>query len=95
MPKMMCPVCGYKGLTSPPRDYNICPCCGTEFGYDDFGLSHEELRSRWLRRGANWFSQVTQPPPDWNLYEQLFQAGYGFDISNDFVSDTYGEVQAA
>ena len=29
----LCPEC--KGLMpDPPKDYNICPCCNVEFGYD-------------------------------------------------------------
>jgi len=27
---MTCPICAYKNLSYPPRDYNICPCCSTE-----------------------------------------------------------------
>jgi hypothetical protein len=36
----LCPVCEYAGLHEPPYDesgwgsFEICPQCGTEFGYD-------------------------------------------------------------
>jgi hypothetical protein len=34
-----CPVCGLDGLQEPGdaefASFEICPCCGTEFGYDD------------------------------------------------------------
>jgi hypothetical protein len=71
-----CPVCGYDKLTRAPRDYMICPCCGTEFGYDDFAMSHEELRQEWLRAGAPWFSDSTPRPPHWSAVEQLRNIGY-------------------
>ncbi len=66
-----CPVCGYTRLRRPPQDFLICSCCGTEFGYDDARLSHVELRARWIRNGAQWFSQATQPPAGWNAFDQL------------------------
>jgi hypothetical protein len=66
-----CPVCGFAGLTEPPYDdhgcasFDICPSCGTEFGYDDAKQSYEELRRRWLASGALWWSQTTKPPLGW------------------------------
>ena len=41
MQKNICPVCGYSHLKEGPCDefgcstYEICPCCGFEFGFDD------------------------------------------------------------
>jgi len=32
----------------PPRHYNICPCCGTEFDNDDVDHSYAELRYQWI-----------------------------------------------
>ena len=38
----ICPVCNYDGLFDPPYDengygsYEICPCCGFQFGLDDY-----------------------------------------------------------
>ena len=71
----ICPVCGFRGLAAPPTDFIICPCCGTEFGYDDNNRSHDELRQAWLRDGARWFSEYTGPPRGWNPYGQLLRAG--------------------
>lgn len=65
-----CPVCAYPNLKSPPQDDLICPCCGTQFGYDDFTLSHTELRMRWIANGYPWFSSAT-PPAGWNAVAQL------------------------
>lgn len=69
-----CPVCGFSNLRQPPEDNNICPCCGTEFGYDDFSKSHQELRLAWLAKGAPWFSRHTPPPQNWNSIQQLLDA---------------------
>lgn len=80
----VCPVCGYDGLYDIPWDENaasdeICPCCGTHFGYDDAaggdrehrrGL-YRELRERWKAAGCPWFSGSRVPPQDWQPAEQL------------------------
>jgi hypothetical protein len=66
----ICPVCGYP-LQWPPIDFHICPSCGTEFGYDDAGRKHADLRGQWLEGGARWWSINTPPPPSWNPYAQL------------------------
>lgn len=51
----ICPVCGYLGCLI--EDWHICPCCGTEFGYDDAGRTHAELRRRWIDGGMKWWSK--------------------------------------
>ena len=73
---MDCPVCGYKKLTKPPLNFSICPCCGTEFGYDDAKLFHAELRRQWALAGARWFSRAVNPTPEWNPWLQLINAGF-------------------
>lgn len=67
-----CPVCYYTAMQYPPMDYNICECCGTEFGLDDDGVSHDELRALWVRSGAHWF--FGDPPRGWNASRQLYKA---------------------
>lgn len=69
--KYNCPVCGYDALAKPPVDYYICPCCGTEFGYDDVAHTWDELRNLWLSKGASWFSKHTPPPPEWDVLNQV------------------------
>src|SRR3990172_11483496 len=69
-----CPVCGFDELSHPLQQFDICPCCGTEFGYDDSVLTHEELRIRWIRAGADWWSETTEPPANWNPIAQLIRA---------------------
>lgn len=70
MANRLCPVCGYE-MRDPPTDYNICPCCGTEFGYDDAYLTHDDLRVEWLRAGAPWWSPVDPKPENWDPFRQL------------------------
>jgi hypothetical protein len=67
-----CPVCYYDGLAEPPREYNICDCCGTEFGSDDELRTHAQLRTEWVARGARWFFR--NPPIMWNPWQQLANA---------------------
>jgi hypothetical protein len=74
-----CPVCGFGGMLYPPNDYNICSCCGTEFGLDDVEITHRELRREWLRNGAPWFSDELPPPFGWNPFVQLVLADLDFD----------------
>jgi hypothetical protein len=74
--KYLCPVCGFDNMPFPPEDHNICPCCGTEFGYHDLRMSHQELRERWAAGGASWFSAAMPQPLGWNWYIQLFNAGF-------------------
>ena len=73
-----CPVCGFDKLTQPPEDHYICPCCGTEFGYEDYAATFDgrfqrwqELRQRWINAGMPWFSRATPPPVRWEPARQL------------------------
>jgi hypothetical protein len=66
----MCTVCGYE-MEEGPRDYNICPSCGTEFGIHDVNSSIDNLRLAWLRTGPAWYSTVAETPPDWDPIRQL------------------------
>lgn len=74
----MCLVCGYNELTELPYDvtgnpsYEICSCCGYEFGFDDHSLNmiFEDYRRQWIVEGAQWFSP-NQKPLHWNLKDQL------------------------
>lgn len=78
----ICPVCGYDKLSEKPYDddgnpsYEICSCCGFEFGFDDSNESrnYEDYRNKWIKQGAYWFS-IKAKPVDWNLKEQLESIG--------------------
>ena len=81
MTSYSCPVCGFAGLYAPPYDemgcasFDICPCCGTEFGYDDSKTSHSELRRRWIGAGALWSNRTVNAPPAWDAIRQMRSAG--------------------
>lgn len=72
-----CRVCGLYN-EDPPWEFdgacptfNICDCCGTEFGYHDFTLSGiRRQRSIWLKNPYQWDTPSAQPD-DWSLEEQL------------------------
>lgn len=78
--KNICPVCGFDGLDFKPYDekgfgtFEICPCCGFEFGCDDFPdkkASWLKWRKAWITNGCVWFSQSTKPPQNWDAKNQL------------------------
>lgn len=69
MKHYQCPVCFYPDMEDPPRDFNICSCCGTEFGNDDYLSSYEELRAAWVENAMPWF--YGDPPPGWSGERQL------------------------
>lgn len=79
--KYLCPVCGYSDLDEPAYDeygcasFEICPSCGTEFGYSDAGFTHEQLRKDWISSGHRW-AGVRQAPTDWDPIAQLKKAGF-------------------
>ena len=56
-----CPVCLYE-MQEPAKDYTICSCCGTEFGYSDVTKTHMQLRAEWIAGGRKWFSNFTPDP---------------------------------
>jgi len=103
-PKYVCPICGYL-LDFPPEDFNICPSCGVEFGYENTGRTYLELRQEWLNTGARWASKVIPKPKKWDAMEQLqnlsttvvpvLQSAYAiasFDWSmNPLVVKTWGK----
>lgn len=75
----VCPVCGFPSLQEPARtpsgggSYEICPCCGFQFGVsdDDAGFTFAQWRAAWRKRGLPWSSKYILPPPGWNAESQL------------------------
>lgn len=73
-----CIVCGYPHLTEAPRlkggggSFEICPCCGFQFGVDDDdrGITHAAARAAWVKHGMKWHSR-NAPPAGWNPKVQL------------------------
>ncbi len=82
-PAFLCPVCGYPDLYDEPwadgsPSDEICPSCGTHFGYDDAGddaaarqVRHAHLRQKWRASGFQWFSSSRRPPVSWEPSRQL------------------------
>ncbi|WP_132313659.1 hypothetical protein [Paenibacillus sp. BK033] len=76
--KHICPICGYEELTQAPYDtdgnesFEICDCCGFEFGFDDVhdGHTFETYRNKWISAGATWFYKQSEPEI-WDLNQQL------------------------
>ena len=75
-PELFCRVCGYfygipiwgENGDSPLHD--ICPCCGTEFGYEDFSKKAVILnRKKWEIAGRIWFNRKKMPS-DWSYEKQ-------------------------
>ena len=72
-----CPVCGYPELGEPAYDgfgdpsFDICDCCGTQFGYEDAGRSHEFLRDEWIAKGMPWWNSAKEAPLGWDPVQQL------------------------
>jgi hypothetical protein len=59
--------------------YDVCDCCGYEFGYDDEPGTAEpvtfvEYRTLWMKRGCPWFSP-DKKPQGWMLESQLRNIG--------------------
>lgn len=51
--------------------YEYCPCCGVEFGYQDYTVeSTKEFRKKWIENGAKWDS-LEEKPENWDLEKQL------------------------
>jgi hypothetical protein len=87
----ICPVCGYNRLEFPyTEDGTICPSCGTEFGYDDFVSSRDDLRARWIEAGAEWWDADSAPPPDWDPVRQLLNVDYAVTVP-DLKAIEHGE----
>jgi hypothetical protein len=68
-----CRVCGYE-MPSPPwgedgktPSWEICPCCGTEFGYKDCQITAiRNMREKWIANGMNW-SDPEEKPEGWSF----------------------------
>jgi hypothetical protein len=59
--------------------YEICPCCGYEFGNDDNpgtaeAVSFDDYRREWIASGAEWFESEAKRD-GWNMEAQLTRAG--------------------
>jgi len=94
MKQIRCHICGWRLDELPWGDdglhptYNICDCCGCEFGYEDSELSGIlQYRKKWIESGGVWF-KPDEKPDNWSLKEQLnlipkeIPAGIGKDLKD-------------
>ena len=72
-----CRVCGLLrdeppwGKDGTTASFDICECCGVEFGYEDSTReSVLKYRAAWLASGAKW-ADPDEKPPGWSLDIQL------------------------
>lgn len=74
-----CLVCNYDGLFEDPYDNEIasdeiCPCCGFQYGLDDFDdkeASYISWRTKWINNGCKWYSKGRKEPTNWSVKDQL------------------------
>jgi hypothetical protein len=71
-----CHICGLAQSEAPwgesgtDPSWNICACCGCEYGYDDFlAIGCDDFRAKWIASGAPWFRPELRPT-DWQLAAQ-------------------------
>jgi hypothetical protein len=70
---------GYDGI-SPT--YDICDCCGVEFGNEDYSAeSITSHRDKWIKNGAEWNKEQCRPT-NWNIELQLENIGRCAVIEN-------------
>jgi hypothetical protein len=72
-----CRVCGLRQADPPWGEdgrtptYEICSCCGVEFGYEDSRPeSVRRYRTEWIRKGAEWFTPQDRPAV-WDMEQQF------------------------
>jgi hypothetical protein len=80
----ICRICGLLqdeeiwGEDGKILSFNICNCCGSEFGYEDFQLFAVKLnRERWMQKGCPWNNPKFKPET-WSIEEQLAQIPWAY-----------------
>ena len=66
--EMHCRVCGFRqdeaiwGVDGQSATFNICACCGCEFGYEDcLPEGVQRHREKWITNGGTWIDPTTRP----------------------------------
>ena len=72
-----CRVCGLYIIDPPWGEdgqsptYEICSCCGVEFGHEDYTIeSTIQYRKKWLSNNLKWFDD-RQRPSNWDFEKQM------------------------
>ncbi len=91
--KFACRICGlYQdeepwGEDGKTPSFNICDCCGSEFGYEDCTFhSVENARTQWKLKGYPWYN-TKYAPIDWSLAVQLTQIPSEYQSKSDSLDD--------
>ena len=75
-----CRVCGLYfenffpwGENGQEPSYDICPCCGVEFGLGDENRNGVLYYRKWWiqNMSSQWWSQLESPPINWSLEQQM------------------------
>ncbi len=67
--------------------YKICPCCGVEFGNEDYTIESTKWdKHKWIIEGTNWFIPK-EKPEQWNKEEQFKH------IPEKFIQKVLGDIQ--
>lgn len=85
-----CPVC-YFVMQHPANAYNICERCGTEFENDDDGVSHEELRKRWILAGRKQFFRTAAERVERERFEAWWSVA---EVANVWKTYTFKDIAA-
>lgn len=72
-----CRICGLDQKENPwgkdnnTPNFEICACCGAEFGYNDCNIhAIRKYRNEWLLNNAEWFDSKKKPF-NWSLEMQM------------------------
>lgn len=72
-----CRVCGFYvedypwGEDGKSPAYQICPCCGVQFGKEDITLDEiKKYRTAWVNKGGKWYIEA-EKPEEWDMEEQM------------------------
>jgi len=90
----ICRVCGLEYNDNDVRDefgeatFNICDCCGVEFGYEDINIKTIlKYRYYWLNElKGRWFSPKDKPN-EWNINKQLE------NIPKEYITKNYLQAE--
>ena len=84
MKEHFCRICGLYIEDKPWGEdgncptYEYCPCCGVEFGYQDYTIeSAINYRKQWIANGSKW-ADLKEKPENWSLEEQISHIPYKY-----------------
>lgn len=92
-PLSRCRACGFDHFPDFPwgengklASFDICECCGIQYGYDDDGTAEScyKVRKYWVENEqCAFWSPNRQPPDNWSPSQQLRWIPAGFRVQDD------------